>query len=59
MDPSDVLFGEQRLMTVLQAHHGADPNEILNQVEQAVDNHTAPGRASDDINIIVLQYPAG
>ena len=57
MDPSDVLFGEHRLTTVLQAHHGADPMEILNQVDLAVANHTAPGRAADDINIIVLQYP--
>ncbi|AGA25186.1 PP2C family protein-serine/threonine phosphatase [Singulisphaera acidiphila] len=59
MDPSDVLFGEQRLTTVLQAHHGADPLEILNQVDQAVAIHTSPGRASDDINIIVLQHPVG
>src|SRR4051794_12015907 len=58
MDPSDVLFGEQRLTTILQSHYGADPTEILNQVDQAVASHTAPGRASDDINIIVLQYPA-
>ena len=57
MDPSDVLFGEDRLITVLQAHHGADPAEILNQVDKAVNTHTAPGRASDDINIIVVQYP--
>ena len=58
MDPGDVLFGEERLKTVLQAHHGADPTEILNTVDQAVASHTAPGRAADDINIIVLQYPA-
>ncbi len=42
MDPSDVLFGEQRLTTVLQTHHGADPFEILNQVDQAVTLHTRP-----------------
>jgi sigma-B regulation protein RsbU (phosphoserine phosphatase) len=59
MDPSDVLFGEQRLTTLLQSHYGADPNEILNQVDLAVTNHTAPGTAADDINIIVLQYPRG
>src|SRR3954463_369352 len=53
MDPADVLFGEQRLTTILQAHHGANPTDILNQVDQAVANHTAPGRAADDINIIV------
>jgi sigma-B regulation protein RsbU (phosphoserine phosphatase) len=57
MDPSDVLFGEDRLKTVLQSHHGADPEEILNAVDKALANHTAPGRPADDINIIVLQYP--
>ena len=29
MDPSDALFGEERLRTLLQSHHGADPAEIL------------------------------
>jgi sigma-B regulation protein RsbU (phosphoserine phosphatase) len=58
MDPSDVLFGEERLRTVLQSHHGADPGEILEQVERALDKHTSPGRAADDINIIVLQHLA-
>jgi sigma-B regulation protein RsbU (phosphoserine phosphatase) len=59
MDPADVLFGEERLKTVLQAHSGADPTEILDQVDAALNQHTSPGRPSDDINIIVLQYPAG
>jgi sigma-B regulation protein RsbU (phosphoserine phosphatase) len=58
MDPSDVLFGEDRLRTVLQGHHGADPTEILNQVESALGRHTFPGRPADDINIIVLQRPS-
>jgi sigma-B regulation protein RsbU (phosphoserine phosphatase) len=58
MDASDVLFGEERLTTVLQSHHGAQPEEILNLVDDAIVRHTAPGRPSDDINIIVLQYPA-
>jgi sigma-B regulation protein RsbU (phosphoserine phosphatase) len=57
MDPSDTLFGEERLKTVLQSHHGSDPTEILNQVDDAIDRHTSPGRPSDDINIIVLQHP--
>ena len=43
MDPSDALFGEERLKTVLQSHYGADPNEILNQVDEALDRHTSPG----------------
>ncbi len=58
MDPSDVLFGEERLVTILQAHHGSDPNAILDLVDKAVMGHTAPGRPSDDINIVVIQYPA-
>jgi sigma-B regulation protein RsbU (phosphoserine phosphatase) len=58
MDPCDVLFGEERLKTVLQSHYGADPAAILNQVDEALDRHTAPGRPSDDINIIVLQHLA-
>ena len=59
MDPSDVLFGEERLKTVLQGHFGSNPEEILNAVQEALDTHTAPGHPSDDINIIVLQHPAG
>jgi phosphoserine phosphatase RsbU/P len=58
MDPSDALFGEERLRTLLQSHHGADPSEILNQVDEALNQHTSPGRPADDINIIVLQRPA-
>jgi serine phosphatase RsbU (regulator of sigma subunit) len=58
MDASDVLFGEDRLKTLLQSHHGADPAEILSQVERELDQYTAPGRPADDINIIVLQHLA-
>jgi sigma-B regulation protein RsbU (phosphoserine phosphatase) len=58
MDPSDVLFGEERLKTVLQSHHGADPNEILNHLDHALERHTSPGLPADDINIIVLQHPS-
>jgi sigma-B regulation protein RsbU (phosphoserine phosphatase) len=58
MDPSDVLFGEERLKTVLQSHYGADPTEILQRVDDALRNHTSPGSPADDINIIVLQHLA-
>ena len=57
MDPSDVLFGEERLTTVLQSHHGMQPDQILDMIDKAVFAHTAPGRPADDVNIIVLQYP--
>jgi sigma-B regulation protein RsbU (phosphoserine phosphatase) len=58
MDPSDTLFGEERLKTLLQSHHGADPTEILNLVDDALKRHTSPGNPADDINIIVLQRVA-
>jgi sigma-B regulation protein RsbU (phosphoserine phosphatase) len=58
MDPADALFGEDRLKTVLQSHHGADPAAILDHVDRALSDHTSPGRPADDINIIVLQHPA-
>src|SRR3954447_1430105 len=58
MDPSDVLFGEDRLKTLLQGHFGADPTEILNRVDDELNRHTSPGRPADDINIIVLQRPS-
>jgi len=58
MDPSDALFGEVRLRTLLQSHYGADPAQILNEVDEALNKHTSPGRPADDINIIVLQHLA-
>jgi sigma-B regulation protein RsbU (phosphoserine phosphatase) len=59
MGPGDVLFGEARLSAVLQAHQAGGPDEILGAVDEAVTAHTAPGRPADDINVIVLQHPAG
>ncbi|WP_337177749.1 SpoIIE family protein phosphatase [Paludisphaera sp.] len=56
MDPSDVIFGEQRLTTLLQTHHGNDATQILDQVDSAVLAHTSPNRPADDINIIVIQH---
>ncbi|WP_165247536.1 PP2C family protein-serine/threonine phosphatase [Paludisphaera soli] len=58
MDPADVIFGEERLKTLLQGHYGSDPTEIIDQVDGAVQAYTAPGRPADDINIIVIQHPA-
>ncbi|WP_165071226.1 SpoIIE family protein phosphatase [Paludisphaera rhizosphaerae] len=58
MDPSDVVFGEERLKTLLQSHHGNDPIEILNQVDDAIQAHTAPNHPADDINIIIVQNAA-
>jgi sigma-B regulation protein RsbU (phosphoserine phosphatase) len=56
MDASDIVFGEDRLTTLLQSHHGTDPTAILDQVDSAVLAHTSPNRPADDINIIVIQH---
>ncbi|MBX6314649.1 MAG: SpoIIE family protein phosphatase [Isosphaeraceae bacterium] len=58
MNPSDILFGPGRLKAVLEAHRTAGPAEILDQIEQAVAQHVAPGQASDDINMVAVQHPA-
>ena len=58
MDPADVCFGEERLKTLLQSQQEAAPITILDEVEKAVTQHTFPGSAADDINMVVLQYPA-
>ncbi len=58
MDPSDALFGEERLKTVLQSHFGSDPDRDPHPGRGGgVSSHGA-GRPADDVNIIVLQYPA-
>ncbi|MGO9599523.1 MAG: SpoIIE family protein phosphatase [Isosphaeraceae bacterium] len=58
MDSSDVLFGEDRLKTVLQSYHRADPTEILDRVDAAIKEHTFPNNPADDINVIILQRHA-
>ena len=57
MDPADVLFGTDRISAVLEAHRGAGPAEILDEVEQAVARHVHPGQAADDINLVLVQNP--
>jgi phosphoserine phosphatase RsbU/P len=57
MDPADVLFGTERITAILKAHATAGPSEILDQIDQAVARHVAPGQASDDINMVLIQNP--
>jgi phosphoserine phosphatase RsbU/P len=57
MDPADVLFGQGRITSVLEANRASDPSGILDQIELAVARHVAPGQASDDINLILVQNP--
>jgi len=56
-DLADVLFGTERITAVLKAHATAGPSEILDQIDQAVARHVAPGQASDDVNMVLIQNP--
>jgi sigma-B regulation protein RsbU (phosphoserine phosphatase) len=58
MDPADVLFGSDRIKSVLESHQTTEPGAILDRIEAAVADHVAPGQASDDINLVLLQNPA-
>ena len=58
MDPKDVLFGEPRIVAVLEALRGAEPATILDAVEEAVAEHVRPGSPHDDINLVLIQNPA-
>jgi sigma-B regulation protein RsbU (phosphoserine phosphatase) len=58
MNPQDVLFNQERIEAVLTAHRQADPETILTEMEQAVARHVEPGSAADDINMVLVQYPA-
>ena len=57
MDPADVLFGEPRIRTALEADHRADASAILDRIEEAVARHVEPGHAADDINLVLIQNP--
>lgn len=58
MDPNDVLFNQERIEAVLKDQRGADPETILNRMEQAIADYVRPGFAADDINLVLVQYPA-
>ena len=58
MDPKDAMFGEPRIVAVLDALRGAEPSAILDAVEAAVAEHVRPGSPHDDINLVLIQNPA-
>lgn len=58
MDYADVLFGEARLVELVQSLHREEPAAILDRIDAAVADHVRPGQAADDINMVILQHPA-
>ena len=59
MDPADVLFGDPRIRSILEAHKHEGPSAILDALEAAVAAHVAPGQAGDDINLVLIQRASG
>ena len=59
MDPNDVAFNTDKILAVLGQNASSQPGEILDQVEKAVADHVAPGQPHDDINLVLVQHPAG
>jgi sigma-B regulation protein RsbU (phosphoserine phosphatase) len=56
--PAEVMFGEDRIKKLLDANKNKTPDEILTEFEKAVAAHVHPGAAADDINMVLIQYPA-
>jgi len=59
MDPHDSAFNTDKILEVLGRNASAQPGEILDQIEKSVADHVAPGQPHDDINLVLVQYPAG
>ncbi len=57
MNSADVLFGQDRIMAVLESKKTGTPAEILNAIEEAVSSHVYPGSPHDDINLVLIQNP--
>src|SRR5439155_994306 len=57
MTPADVLFGEGRILAVMESLRDAEPAAILDAIERAVAEHVRPGQPHDDINLVLIQNP--
>jgi sigma-B regulation protein RsbU (phosphoserine phosphatase) len=56
--PSNEAFGTERVEAVLAEHRESEPESILAALEAAFGAHVAPGQPFDDINLVLVQYPA-
>lgn len=55
MNAAGVDFTEERLLTILQAHHTQSAQEIINAVRDALTQYTQGTPQSDDITMLVLR----
>lgn len=54
-DPTSVLFGEERLLKVLQAHRAESAHQVVQAVTQALTEYAAEGPQADDITLVVAK----
>jgi phosphoserine phosphatase RsbU/P len=56
MDPSEALFGDERLIRVLQPLVSRAPAEVLGSIIAEVDAHMALAPMADDVTLLVIRY---
>lgn len=56
MDPLGTLFGDERLLQVLQPLHKRSPQEVLSAVIAEVDSYIALAPIADDVTLLVIRY---
>jgi len=59
MNPSDVLFGDERLLDFAQQHRQAGAADLVRMLCEAVHSHAAGAEQSDDITALAVRYLSG
>jgi sigma-B regulation protein RsbU (phosphoserine phosphatase) len=49
-------FGDDRLQSLIERSHGADPRVLVERIVDAVRSFTAGAVQSDDISLMVVRY---
>jgi sigma-B regulation protein RsbU (phosphoserine phosphatase) len=56
MDPSDVLFGDERLLDFARRHREDSASDLVGALRQVVHAHAAGAEQSDDITALAVRY---
>jgi sigma-B regulation protein RsbU (phosphoserine phosphatase) len=54
-NPYREMFGEERMLSVLDAHQGASAEEMLTAIRQAVDRFVDGGEPFDDLTMLAVR----
>lgn len=57
--PDGTMFGQDRIVQILETNRNAEPAEVLDRIEAAVADHVKPGLPHDDINTVLVKNTAG